>query len=89
MIEDNPPASIFQKALDSYVQGRNKKSKTPKFIERLKKNGLPTSKDADAAMKKLEKESTDKTATKNIRKILKPVISALQDYSAVIDTLCK
>ncbi|PQE08417.1 Zinc finger protein [Rutstroemia sp. NJR-2017a BBW] len=84
--KDEP--SNFKRALDEYVNRRGKKSKTPQFIADLQKSSkLPSKEDVNDAMKTLEKESTDSKVTRNIRKILRPVITVLDDYSGVVDTL--
>lgn len=85
MKEESP---TFKLALDEYIKRRGKKSKTPQFIADLQKSQkLPTKEDVHDAIKQLEKNATDSTATRNVRKILRPVIRVLDDYSGVVDTL--
>jgi hypothetical protein len=71
------------------VRTRPKKSKTPQFILDLQKPGANADQHSvEQAMVQLERDSTDRTAVRNIRK-LKPVIKVLSDYSNVLDTLGK
>lgn len=80
--------SPFNRALEEYIKRRGKKSKTPQFIADLQNSQkLPTKQDVNNAMKQLEKDATDSAVTRNIRKILRPVITVLDDYSAVVDTM--
>ncbi|KAM3069555.1 hypothetical protein ACMFMG_005658 [Clarireedia jacksonii] len=86
--EPVPKEEPFKRALDEYVNRRGKKSKTPQFIADLQKSPkLPNKDDVNDAMKKLEKETTDSKVTRNIRKILRPVIRVLDDYSGVVETM--
>jgi hypothetical protein len=40
-------------------------------------------------MVQLEQDSTDRAATRNVRKVLRPVIRVLDDYSSVVETMGK
>ena len=80
--------SPFRRALDEYVQRKSKRSKTPAFLSGLQVPGsLQTKDDVQKAMVELEKTSTDKTSAKVVRKVLKPVIRVLADYTGIVDTL--
>ncbi|TGO22714.1 hypothetical protein BPAE_0157g00010 [Botrytis paeoniae] len=81
-------ASPFTRALEEYIKRRGKKSKTSQLITDLQNSPKPPSKqDVNNALKQLEKETTDSTVTRNIRKVLRPVITVLADYSGVVDTM--
>ena len=41
------------------------------------------------AINKIETENSRKPGVRAIRKVLGPVVTILQDYSGIIDTLCK
>ncbi|TGO40704.1 hypothetical protein BHYA_0033g00580 [Botrytis hyacinthi] len=81
-------ASPFTRALEEYIKRRGKKSKTSQLITDLRSSPKPPSKqDVNKALKQLEKETTDSAVTRNIRKVLRPVITVLADYSGVVDTM--
>ncbi|KAM0160095.1 hypothetical protein ACHAQE_004710 [Botrytis cinerea] len=81
-------ASPFNRALEEYIKRRGKKSKTSQLIADLQSSPKPLSKqDVNNALKQLEKETTDSVVTRNIRKVLRPVITVLADYSGVVDTM--
>ena len=83
-------ASPFNRALEEYIKRRGKKSKTSQLIADLQSSPKPLSKqDVNNALKQLEKETTDSAVTRNIRKVLRPVITVLADYSGVVDTMSK
>ncbi|TGO88506.1 hypothetical protein BPOR_0158g00060 [Botrytis porri] len=81
-------ASPFTRALGEYIKRREKKSKTSLLITDLQSSPKPPSKqDVNNALKQLEREPTDSAVTRNIRKVLRPVITVLADYSGVVDTM--
>ncbi|KAF5879132.1 putative nacht domain protein [Botrytis fragariae] len=81
-------ASPFNRALEEYIKRRGKKSRTPQLIADMQSSPKPPSKqDVNNALKQLEKETTDSAVTRNIRKVLRPVITVLADYSGVVDTM--
>lgn len=83
-------ASPFTRALEEYIRRRGKKSKTSQLITDLQSSPKPPSKqDVNNALKQLEKETADSAVTRNIRKVLRPVITVLADYSGVVDTMSK
>lgn len=80
--------SPFRRALDEYVRQKSKKSKTPAFLNDLQLSVSPqTQDDVQRAMVDLEKSSTEKTSAQVVRKVLKPVIRVLADYTSIVDTL--
>ena len=80
--------SPFRRALDEYVGRKSKKSQTPAFLNDLQALGsFQTKDDVQRAMVELEKTSTDKTSVQFVRKVLKPVIRVLADYTSIVDTL--
>lgn len=82
--------SPFRRALDEYVGRKSKKSKTPAFLNDLQVPGsLQTKSDVQRAMIELEKTSTDKASAQVVRKVLKPVIRVLADYTSIVDTLAQ
>ncbi|KAH8724358.1 hypothetical protein GQ44DRAFT_750370 [Phaeosphaeriaceae sp. PMI808] len=87
------PASSFSLALEEYLNSRPKKSKTPQFIREIQnqqENGAPLDKNAvKQAIIQLERDSTDRAATRRMRKVLNPVVSVLTTYAGVVDTFCQ
>jgi hypothetical protein len=87
------PASPFSRALDQYLDSRQKKSKTPNFIQEIQqrqRNGDALNQNAvKQAMVQLERDSSDRVATSRMRRILGPVVSVLNTYACVIDTFCQ
>jgi hypothetical protein len=85
--------SPFSRALDQYLSSRPKKSKTPQFIHEIQqrqRNGDTVDQNAvKQAMVQLERSSSDRAATSRMRRVLGPVVSILNTYAAVIDTLCQ
>ena len=60
----------------------------PAFLNDLQAPGsLQTKYDVQRAMVELEKTSTDKTSAQVVRKVLKPIIRVLADYTSIVDTL--
>lgn len=90
-----PPktASAFTRALEEYIDSRPGNSKTPQFIrdiQQQRQNGVRLDSNAvKQAIVQLERESSDRTATRRMRKILNPVVTVLTTYAGVIDTLCQ
>ncbi|KAF1845137.1 uncharacterized protein K460DRAFT_416448 [Cucurbitaria berberidis CBS 394.84] len=85
-------ASPFARAVDEYIDSRPKKSKTPHFIRDIQQqiqNGDPIDRLAvKNAIVQLERESTDRVATQRMRKVLNPIVSVLNTYVGVVDTMC-
>jgi hypothetical protein len=86
--------SPFSRALDQYLDSRPKKSKTPKFIQEIQqqqRNGDALDQNAvKQAMVQLERDSSsDHAATSRMRRTLGPLVSVLNTYAGVIDTLCQ
>ncbi|KAG8530799.1 uncharacterized protein KY384_004156 [Bacidia gigantensis] len=82
--------SPFRRAIDAYIKSRPKKSTTPQFLLALQESGSTTTKDdVQRAMTELERKNANSTATRLIRKTLKPVMSVLHTYTGVIDTLAQ
>ena len=80
--------SPFRRALDEYLGRKSKNSKTPAFLKDLQAPGsLQTKDDVHRAMVELEKTSTDRSSARAVRKVLKPVIRVLTDYSNIVDSL--
>ncbi|KAJ4371362.1 hypothetical protein N0V83_004579 [Neocucurbitaria cava] len=86
------PATPFARALEEYIQSRPKKSKTPQFIRDIQQqiqNGDTIDRMAvKNAIVQVERTSTDRAATQRMRKVLNPVVSVLNTYAGVVDTLC-
>jgi hypothetical protein len=87
------PASPFNRALEAYLDSRPKKSKTPHFIREIQQqhqNGVPfDQRTVKQTIVQLERESAQNGATSRMRKIMNPVVSVLNTYAGVVDTLCQ
>ncbi|KAI4248357.1 MAG: hypothetical protein LQ352_005928 [Teloschistes flavicans] len=90
MTSSNPSSSAFRAAIEEYLQNLPKKSNKRKILVTcITAEKLPTPQDVEQAISQLEKASSAKPATRRVRKCLTPVISALNDYSAILDTLAQ
>ncbi|KAL9577947.1 MAG: hypothetical protein Q9212_006039, partial [Teloschistes hypoglaucus] len=86
----NSSPSPFQAAVEEYLQNLPKKSNKRKILVTcITAEKFPTPQDVEEAISQLEKASSSKPATRRVRKCLTPVISALNDYSAILDTLAQ
>lgn len=77
------PASPFTEALSEFVAGFGKK-KRPSFVQGYLDGFVVTSNDVQMILEGMEKKS----AHRQTRRLLEPVIQAMVDYSGVLDTLC-
>lgn len=82
--------SPFRAAVEDYLHNLPKKSNKRKILVTcITAEKFPTPQDVEEAISRLEKASSGKPATRRVRKCLTPVISALNDYSAILDTLAQ
>ncbi|KAL8636479.1 MAG: hypothetical protein Q9228_006129, partial [Teloschistes exilis] len=82
--------SPFRAAVEDYLQNLPKKSNKRKILVTcITAEKFPTPQDVEETIAQLEKASSGKPATRRVRKCLTPVISALNDYSAILDTLAQ
>ncbi|KAL8833086.1 MAG: hypothetical protein Q9170_004519 [Blastenia crenularia] len=83
-------SSAFQAAIKEYLQTLPVKSNKRKVLVACISSVPPPSPQAvEEAIVQLERTTSDKPATRRIRKCLTPVIGALNDYSAILDTLAQ
>ncbi|KAL8709240.1 MAG: hypothetical protein Q9220_005983 [cf. Caloplaca sp. 1 TL-2023] len=81
-------STAFQAAIHDYLQSLPKKSNKRRLLVTCINSGqCPSPRDVEATITQLEQTSSQKPATRRIRKCLTPVISALSDYSGILDTL--
>lgn len=83
----------FTRALEEYVASRPTKSKTPKFVRELQErieNGESLAKRAvSQSIIQLEQETGDNPLARNARRVLRPIVTVLNDYATVLDTFCQ
>ncbi|KAL8686929.1 MAG: hypothetical protein Q9218_006759, partial [Villophora microphyllina] len=90
MASANVPSSAFRAAIEDYLQNLPKKSNKRKLLVTCITSGqLPSPQDVEETISQLEKASSGKPATRRVRKCLTPVISALNDYAGILDTLAQ
>ncbi|OCK82019.1 hypothetical protein K432DRAFT_433750 [Lepidopterella palustris CBS 459.81] len=82
-------SSPFRAAIDEFLNSYPK-NRQPKFVRKCLTDGEHvTEEDVRQSVAQVEKESSNKTSTKIIRKVLEPVITAMSDYSGILDVLCQ
>ncbi|OCL03472.1 hypothetical protein AOQ84DRAFT_433927 [Glonium stellatum] len=65
-------------------------ARQPKFIQKcLNTSESITPNDVLQSVEQVERDSSNKTSTRIIRKVLEPVITVMVDYSGILDTLCQ
>jgi hypothetical protein len=80
--------SPFREAIDEFL-GSFPKNRQPKFIRKCLDTGESvTPGDVLQSVEQVERESSNKTSTRIIRKVLEPVITVMVDYSGIVDVLC-
>ena len=80
--------SPFREAIDEFL-GSFPKNRQPKFIRKCLNTGQSvTPEDVLQSVEQVERESSNKTSTRIIRKVLEPVITVMADYSGIVDILC-
>lgn len=90
MTSVNASSSAFRAAIEDYLQNLPKKSNKRKILVTCITSGqVPSPQDVEETISQMEKASSGKPATRRVRKCLTPVISALNDYSAILDTLAQ
>ena len=80
--------SLFREAIDEFLDPLPK-NRRPKFIQKCLNTGeFVTPEDVLQSVEQVERESSNKTSTRIIRKVLEPVITVMVDYSGIVDILC-
>lgn len=76
-------SSPFSDALSEFIDEFGKKKK-PSFVQEYLNGSVVSSQDVQTTLEGMEKKS----AHKQVRKFLEPVVQAMVDYTGVLDTLC-